>query len=134
MNTNLKRVVDLMRVVGEIQLKGGLSYNLNTGELNPPSGYMVASPCCEERSPVLDEQTIRSYIEQHTLSLANENNFLGVWFDTVSKQFVFDVSRHYSERTQAAVDSLLSNQKAIWDCTNQKEIRINPRRALTVYV
>mgnify|MGYP004705065687 FL=1 len=34
--------MNLLKLTNEIALKGGVSYNLNTGEMNPSAGFMVS--------------------------------------------------------------------------------------------
>jgi hypothetical protein len=111
--------------MNEIGLTGGISYNLNTGEINPKEGYMVSLADHEHLVSVIDEETVRDYISQHANALAKENAFFGVWRD--GKEFVLDVSEHYEKKRDAVFHAIVRKQKAIWDCLNRDEMRVNAK-------
>lgn len=110
--------------MNEIRLTGGISYNINTGDLNPRFGYMVSLPCCEEivSLSMMDQDTIEKYIEQHASALAKENAYLGCWFD--GHKYVLDVSEHYETKRDAVYFAIVRKQKAIWDCEKKDDFRI----------
>lgn len=132
MNSNLSRVVNLLKVINEIRLTGGVSYNINTGELNPRFGYMVAIEGHSEIvSPVLmDEETVRRYVLDHANQLAEENAYLGCWFDGTN--FVLDVSNHFESKRDAYYWAIVRKQKAIWDCANRDEIIIKQKHETVI--
>lgn len=130
MNSNLVRVVGLVNVMSEIRLTGGISYNLNTGQINPREGYMVSLANFEEIVSVVDEETVKDYISRHATEFAKENVFFGCWFDGTN--FVFDVSEHYERKRDAIFWAIIRKQKAIWDCAAKKECRFGKRNLKTI--
>jgi hypothetical protein len=115
-------------LLNEIRLRDGVSYNMNTGEMNPRDGYMVALPNHERIVHTIDEETIKQYINDHLNDLSKENAFFGCWFD--GHDFVLDVSECYERKRDAIFYALVRKQKAIWDNSHRDEIRINARKSL----
>lgn len=123
MNTNLRKVTNLaLKLVNEIRLKNGVSYNINTGDQNPPDGYMVAIADHEETFPVIDEEIISDYIKRHSTLLAKDDAYFGCWFD--GHDYVLDVSEHYERKRDALFWAIVRKQRAIWDCARRDEINV----------
>lgn len=117
MKTNLLKVLNLIR------LEGGVSYNLNTGEVNPPDGYMVSLAKHETRVKQIDESELRRYIRAKAHLLAPPNRYLGVWHD--GEDYVLDVSELVESREVALLFGKNRKQQAIWDNKHKDEILIH---------
>jgi hypothetical protein len=129
MNSNLRKLVDLLLITDTIRLTGGVTYNINTQELNPSHGFMVSFENFSEVKQSVTEDDVRDYIGRHASLLAKENCYFGCWFDGLN--YVFDVSERYERMTDAAFWALVRKQTAIYDCAKKKEIRIRPDRTLS---
>jgi hypothetical protein len=113
---NLRKLADM------IVANGGASYNLNTGELNPTEGYMVATEGHEQTVEYVDEDILRDYIDQHVLALAEENHFLGAWLS--NGKYVLDVSEIMAQKRQAIFFGIIRKQDEVWDCAKGIGIKI----------
>lgn len=59
-------------------------------------------------------------IENFLLTQFLENEFLGIWID---KDMVYlDITKHFPSLENALKFGKRNKQKAIWDCTNKREI------------
>lgn len=128
MRSNLRNTINYLRLINEIRLADGVSYNVNTQELNPVEGYMVSIPGHEETVSTIDEETVASYIKKHSTALAKPNSFFGCWYD--GHGYVLDVSERYERKRDAVFYALMYNQRAVWDCARRDEIRVNPRKSI----
>jgi hypothetical protein len=99
---------------------GGGSYNLNTGEVNPTSGFMVSLPESERITQQLDKSSLLTFILENSEKLANPTYFVGLWFDNL--QWYIDVSENVPKLRDAAVLGMLYDQLAIFDCERGKTI------------
>lgn len=115
---NLKKVLD------EIILEGGISYNLNTGKANPSDGYMVSILGFEEQFNVdkVSNQTIKAFLLKNMDNLWGETRFLGGWLnnDTV----YLDVSTHVQDLERAIYTGIINNQQCIYDCSEKVHINL----------
>ena len=115
---NLKKVLD------EIILEGGVSYNLNTGKANPSDGYMVSILGFEEQFNVnkVSNQTIKAFMLKNMDNLWGETRYLGGWLnnDTV----YLDVSVHLQDLERAIYTGIINNQKCIYDCSAKTVISV----------
>ena len=65
------------------------------------------------------------YVARHMSRFAVYGDYFGVWYDSETKEWVFDVTAIVADREQAIICGELNNQKAIWDCQKQSEIRLS---------
>jgi hypothetical protein len=123
---NLKKVLD------EIILEGGVSYNLNTGKANPSDGYMVSILGFEEQFNVnkVSNQTIKAFMLKNMDNLWGETRYLGGW---LNNDIVYlDVSVHLQDLERAIYTGIINNQKCIYDCNNERNIYLpSPQTAGT---
>ena len=117
-NVNLRKVLD------EILLEGGISYNIFTGEANPKTGYMVSILGFEKQID-LDKVTandIRDYVSDNAPELWGSSRYLGGWKDD-DKVFL-DVSVNISDVTNACYTGIINKQKCIYDCSTKRNISL----------
>lgn len=119
--------MNLLKLTNEIALKGGVSYNLNTGEMNPSAGFMVSFEEFEKVVTYVDEPILKQYIAKHSVELSKPNSFLGVWYD--GRNYVLDVSENIPTKRDAMFWAIVRKQKCIWDCAKQDEVWLPKKRA-----
>lgn len=125
-NVNLRKVLD------EILLEGGISYNLNTGKANPNTGFMVSILGFEKEFD-LDKVTaedIKDYTINNIDELWGKDRFLGGWKD--NDKVVLDISVNIEDMTRACYTGIINKQKCIYDCSNKRYINLpSPQTAGT---
>jgi hypothetical protein len=118
--------INLRNVLDEILLEGGISYNINTGEANPKSGYMVSILGFEKQYDI-DEITtdaIRDFVSTNVYDLWGENRFIGGWLDKDTNKVILDVSVNITDVTNACYTGIINQQKCIYDCSNKRNISL----------
>lgn len=125
-NVNLKKVLD------EILLEGGISYNVTTGEANPKTGYMVSILGFEKqfRTNNITDKDIKEYVLDNAHELWGENRYLGGWLDNGT--VYLDISVNILDVTNACYTGIINKQKTIYDCSNKRSIPLpSPQTAGT---
>lgn len=121
---------NLLNIVNQVNLKGGITYNLETGEVNPVHGYMVAIPGHERTLSHIDKENLAKYIKQNADVLYKEGMYLGIWKDVSG--YVVDTSELIDNKAEAVELGVRREQKAIWDNRNIDQIDLpEPQRAGT---
>lgn len=115
---------NLLRVVNEVTLNNGVTYNLNTNEINPDYGYMVAVPGHEVKSSYFDKALLKTYVLANAKVLCRDGHYLGVWQEP-DGMYCIDVSRLLENREQAILAGKQARQQAIWDNAKRDEIWIS---------
>ena len=102
----------------------GFSYNINTGDSNPETGYMVSRVGHEEIVPQGADLVAygKHYFLRHAEQLAEDNAYMGCWYN--GSQFVFDVSENVQTKEVAITLGEHNKQDAIWDCASGSEYRL----------
>jgi hypothetical protein len=102
----------------------GFSYNINNGDSNPDHGYMVSRAGHEEIVPQGADLVAygKHYFLRHAETLAEDNAYVGCWFD--GSQFVFDISENVQTKEVAIELGNMNKQQAIWDCASGSEYRL----------
>jgi hypothetical protein len=102
----------------------GFSYNINNGDSNPDHGYMVSRAGHEEIVPQGADLVAygKHYFLRHAETLAEDNAYMGCWFD--GSNFVFDISENIQFLETAIQLGETNNQQAIWDCASGSEYRL----------
>lgn len=102
----------------------GFSYNINNGDSNPDHGYMVSRAGHEEIVPQGADIVAygKHYFLRHAETLAEDNAYMGCWFD--GSNFVFDISENVQTKEVAIELGSANNQQAIWDCASGSEYRL----------
>lgn len=114
--------MNLSNLVHELALTGGFSYNVNTGESNPLTGYMVSLSGCEQQFffDDFDNRDLKNYFFSHSEQFAKQEVFFGGWLD--GNVVYLDASINIQDLEEAIFLGISNNQKAIFDCENNKSI------------
>lgn len=118
--------MNLSTLFSELSLTGGFSYNATTGSFNPSTGYMVSLAGFEEQFYFDDfeNKDIKQYFVKHVKQLCKEESFLGGWID--GNQVFLDVSININDLETAIYTGIINDQVAIFDCANQRPIKLPP--------
>lgn len=102
----------------------GFSYNINNGDSNPETGYMVSRKGYEQTAPQGCDLVAygRNYFLLHAEQLADPTAYMGCWYN--AGQFVFDISDNIAMMDNAIELGMRNNQEAIWDCASGSEYRL----------
>jgi hypothetical protein len=126
--------MNLSTLIHELALTGGFSYNVNTGESNPTTGYMVSVAGCEEQffyDNDFDNKDLKHYFFRNSEKLSSQEAFLGGWLN--ENRVYLDVSINIQDLEEAILYGIIGGQKAIWDCVNSREIVLpSPQRSGTM--
>ena len=122
---------NLLQFVRQTIERGGASYCIHTGQMNPSKGYMVSLKDYNLRIDTTElsyaeiEYEIKHYTsqvnyvylyEKHT----PEDSFLGTWFD--GDTLHLDISVNIDNLDDALKLGRDNKQIAIYDCANQTDI------------
>ena len=102
----------------------GFSYNINNGDSNPETGYMVSRKGYEQTAPQGCDLVAfgRNYFLLHAEQLADPTAYMGCWY--TEGRFVFDISDNLQLLDTAIELGMRNNQEAIWDCASGSEYRL----------
>ncbi len=114
--------MNFIKLLSLAESNKGATYNVNTGEINPSVGYMVATEGNEFVSGMLTHDVVKDYVNSHSSALSQPNAYLGIWWDGMN--WVLDVSEIFEEKRNAIFFGIIRKQRAIWDNANKKEIAI----------
>ena len=124
---------NFIRVFESIQKTGGASFCLHTGELNPPTGYMVSEEGNEMKFAIPKtlnkfQDIVIQYMLKKSKAFVFESpdEYLGFWID--NNQLYIDISRRFENKQSAIGYGRINNQIAIFDNANKQSIfPQNPR-------
>jgi len=125
--------MNLSNLFHELALNDGFSYNVNTGESNPTTGYMVSLNGFEEQFYFDDfeNKDIKNYFVKHVNKLSDPSCFFGGW--VTNNQIFLDVSINIPDLTTAILYGINGDQQSIFDCANNKTITLpSPQRSGTM--
>ena len=125
--------MNLSNLFHELALNDGFSYNVNTGESNPATGYMVSLNGFEEQFYFDDfeNKDIKNYFVKHVNKLSDPSCFFGGWVN--GNQVFLDVSINVPDLEQAIYLGITNNQEAIFDCALNTSIIVpSPQRSGTM--
>lgn len=110
------------------EANGGLTMEMFSGKLDPhATGYyvggLVPSVTLHRDSNAAD-YLLAAIGLQNVVPMDAESVYLGTWIDTDTDTVYFDVSEHFTDRTEAMRVARLRGELAIWDIANGKEIRL----------
>jgi len=122
--------MNFLNVFNSIIENGGATYNINTSELNPGSGYMVAQKGFEKifdfyRNPNVFSEQVQSYLTKDIWEqIYNRPDiYLGFWLK--DGKIYFDIVNRITDRTTAILEGRKNEQLAIYDANEKKEIEIH---------
>jgi len=125
--------MNLNNLVHELALESGFSYNITTGECNPKAGYMVSLLGFEEQYYFddFDNKDLKNFVAKNAIHLHNDNRFVGGWIN--DNKVYLDISINVEDLESAVYIGMHNNQKAIFDCANNKAITLpSPQRSGTM--
>lgn len=115
---------NILKAIGSIKETKGCSYNLNTGELNPTSGYMVGIKSMGQQEVRYREDSLEDHVKTYLLNwsqvLEGGDLFFGAW--VYKGMLCFNLSKRYEDRLEAVEAGRKWGQTAIWD--NEKKENI----------
>lgn len=94
----------------------GASYSVNTGEINPDTGYMVSLQGHECKLPILDTLGVVQYIKDVSERLITDECYIGSWFNEQDELWYLDVSVQVDNLEEAFRIARENKQIAFWDC------------------
>ena len=117
-------------VFRSIQETGGASFNVNTGELNPPKGYMVPLSKNYERKFAIPQTfhdfgiLFKAYMAEHWDHLMDSgySTFIGFWIH--DRNLYIDLAENIENPLEAYNMGIQRNQIAIYDCAKKEDIKI----------
>jgi hypothetical protein len=125
--------MNLLTVFNSIMATRGATYNVNTSELNPSTGYMVAQKGFEKVVELDGElglnqfqYEVRNYWTKDVWDqLYNRTDiYMGFWVN--QGKLYIDLVERIENRETAIAEGLRNNQIAIWDAFLQKNIHLQP--------
>lgn len=117
MNSNLNKLnMNLRKVLDECHSKGGVTYNIYSGEYNPRSGYMVS--LFGRESPIYgynhNEAQLANFVHANIDKLADSKYYLGLWTNNEGI-IIADVNTIVDQLVEACELGIKNNQVAIYD-------------------
>jgi hypothetical protein len=106
---NIQKIID----------NGGTTISLQ-GQV--PTGYLVSLPFFEECSKYISDALVHDYISRHLKHLLKDNMYLGIWKNEGT--WYLDISTCVQTLATATEIGRVFNQKAIFDCILQEEIKL----------
>jgi hypothetical protein len=118
---------NFLAVLNSIKESGGATYHMQTGELNPNSGYIVALHGFEKTfefhpNPNIFQEQVLSYLTKDILDQIYDRAdiYLGFWLH--EGKIYFDIVEKIDNLNTAIFEGRRNKQKAIRDCANKKDI------------
>lgn len=109
----------------------GISVNIMGKE--PADGFMVSfvgawNPVAEDDFRENGRAIIRDYLKQHRDALrASEKTYMGIWFNTDTRQYEFDLSEQIPTKSRAIEVGRERQQEAAWDVVRGELVPIGAR-------
>jgi hypothetical protein len=119
------------QVLGKPEDQRGISINIMGKQ--PTDGYMVAfqgawQPVPENEFRDNGKQVIRDYLRKHAQALGgSEKTYMGIWFNTDTRQYEFDLSEQIANKRQAVRVGRTREQEAAWDVKRSEPVFIGAR-------
>jgi hypothetical protein len=119
------------QVMGKPEAERGISINIMGKQ--PTDGYMVAfqgawQPVPEQEFRDNGRQVIRDYLRKHAKALGgSEKTYMGIWFNTDTRQYEFDLSEQITNKRQAVRVGRTREQEAAWDVKRSEPVFIGAR-------
>lgn len=125
--------MNLINVFNSIKETGGATYNMNTSELNPKTGYIVSLIGYEKIVDKIPQtfnefqDIVLNYLQKKVWDiLANsEMIYLGFWVH--NNKLVIDLSERFETRQGALLTAYERNQQGVWDAAQSKTIYLTKK-------
>lgn len=125
--------MNLINVFNSIQENGGATYNMNTSELNPSTGYIVALVGFEkviEKIPQTFanfQDVLLPYLDRKVWDAigGREDIYLGFWIN--DGKLYLDLVERIEDRFDAIKEGWKRGQIAIWDAKTKEEITVRTK-------
>ena len=115
---------NIKKAIESIKETNGCSYNLNTGELNPNTGYMVGIKSMGQQDVTYREDSLEDHVRTYLLKwsqvLEGGDLFFGAWVH--KGMLCFNLSKRYENVEEALEAGRKWEQTAIWDNENKGNI------------
>jgi hypothetical protein len=117
-------------VFRSIQETGGASYNMTTGILNPETGYMVPIAWNHEEKYTIPQNLfdfsviVKAYLANHWDKIMDSPEWIFIGFWLHEGQLYIDLAENIQDFEEAYEAGFDREQKAIYDCTNKRDITI----------
>lgn len=120
--------MNLRNITTHILTNLGVTYSLNSGEVNPESGFMVSLRGHERKFNLplsVDdiEKHVKDFIMDFSSCLANEDNYFGAWLD--SNTLYLDVSIKVNSSVEAYKLAVKNKQLAYFDNFARKTVLVS---------
>jgi len=114
---------NLKQFIEETKKNKGATYNLNTGEINPTSGFFVGLKGGKEVDPEKNSsEEIQKFVLRNSTKLSDKDNFLGSW---IEKGILFlDVVVRIDKKEDAIARGKKEDQQAIYDASTKEVINL----------
>lgn len=118
--------MNIDKLIKEIQLFGGFTYQLKFGFVNHSKGYYVS---IKEYERVLEDgedwaSAIQDYVQTHKEVLEQKGKYFGCWRDGVTGKVYLDVSLLVHDREEAIQKARSEKQIAIWGNAERRSISV----------
>lgn len=118
------------KIAAEHARSGGSSISAEGVNLSEEGkGFAASFVGFEKRIPgPVTVQALREYSMNPGVARRlrdNPGSFIGTWFDEGTKENVIDISRRFASESEARAFATSNKQKAIWDFSGKKEIRLD---------
>lgn len=120
--------MNLQKIYLETIENGGLTYNLETGETNPKTGYMAGGFAPSDKFPkwqFANGNRLRDFIRTNIEFLLHSDTYLGTWID--NDTVFLDISANFKILEEAFEHAKINREIAIWDCENERNLYIDDK-------
>ena len=114
---------NLKQFIEDTKKNNGATYNLNTGEINPSSGFFVGLKGGKGLKNRKDNsEEIQKFVLRNSTKLSDKDNFLGSW---IEKGVLFlDVVVRIDNKNEAIARGKKEEQIAIYDASTKEVINL----------
>jgi hypothetical protein len=112
---------NLKEFISKTKQDKGATYNLETGELNPKSGYFVGIKGAEYKLGN-EDLDIQHFVLENSVHLSDRNNFVGSWVE--NGLLYLDVVVMFDSLKEAKKEGVNRGQLAIYDANNKNVIEL----------
>jgi len=112
---------NLKEFISKTKKDKGATYNLETGEINPKSGYFVGIKGTEYKLGN-EAKDIQNFVLMNSVHLSDRNNFVGSWVE--NGLLYLDIVVMFDSLKEAKKEGVNRGQLAIYDANNKNVIEL----------